>query len=196
MSKLPPAKLLFPTPFTAEAPVSHPPGRRMGQRRMLEKHLGALEERFDKIKKIHRKKGKESKVANAVKNTALIRWTEDARCLRLSHRLCPNTAMPLSITGSNKGSSPALWRRSAVFLPLLDSESIVTGEEEIYSMPKIWLLYSTYVFPAGGQHTFKYFSVLTVEFAYSSKSGSQQHFRWEEIDICCENENVSFPPLG
>lgn len=39
----------------------------MGQRRMLEKHLGALEERFDKIKKIHRKKGKESKVANAVK---------------------------------------------------------------------------------------------------------------------------------
>ena len=71
------------------------------------------------------------------------------------------------ITDSNK--SHPLGGRSAAFLPLIDSESIVTGEGEAYPVPEIWLLKSTGVFLAGEQHRTAH-SALTLEFADTSKS--------------------------
>lgn len=71
------------------------------------------------------------------------------------------------ITDSNKNHP--LGGRSAAFWPLIDSESIGTGEGEAYPVPEIWLLKSIGVFLAGGQHRTD-LSALTLEFADSSKS--------------------------
>lgn len=85
---------------------------------------------------------------------------------RLSHRLWPKTA---GQGGTDRNKNHALWGQSAAFQPLI--ESIVTGEGEAYPIPETWLLKSTGIFLAGGQHRTDV-SALTLEFADSSNSWS------------------------
>ena len=90
---------------------------------------------------------------------------------KLSHRLWPKTAGQGGMYHRPQ-EKPCFVRAVCCFSASdIDSESIVTGEGEAYPIPETWLLKSTSIFLAGGQHRTD-LSALTLEFADSSKSWS------------------------